>query len=177
MDWSKAKSILIIALVITNVLMASLYFGQQRETRLQSQAAAQSAAEYVASRGVVLECKVPTKEIKLPVLFVSFSEGNDAAELRYKNYPVELSGEGYGVPVSYSTGSAEGRVASASSALVSLVSGLDPDTADGLIISDISLVYWINRSGFSASAEEDTAVPAWKITTSEGVIYINAFSE
>ena len=180
MDWSKAKSILIIALVITNVIIASLYFGQLREERLQSEAAAKSAAEYVADRGAVLYCSIPTKDIKLPVLFVSFSEDAKAGELRYKNYPVEISGEGYGVPVSYSTGEAEGSVASASSALVSFVSGFDMasiPSGDVLAISDISLVYWINRSGFSASAEEDTAVPAWKITTSGGVFYVNAFSE
>ena len=180
MDWSKAKSILIIALVITNLLIASMYFGQLREERLQSESAARSAAEYVSSRGVTLDCAIPTKEIKLPVLFVSFSDDAKSTDLRYKNYPVEISGEGYGVPVSYSTGEAVGRVGSASSALVSFVSGLDSVSfvpPEGLIIRDISLVYWINRSEFSSSVEEDTAIPAWKFTTSYGVYYVNAFSD
>jgi len=179
MDWSKAKSILIIALIIANILIASAYVGELREEQQARDAAALSAAEYAASCGVYVYCKVPAKDVKLPVLFVSFSDSAEAAELSYKGCPVELTGEGYGVPVSFSTGDAEGHVESASSALVSFISGLDdaPVNGEPLCISDISLVYWINRSSFSPSVAEDTAVPAWKFTTNGGVFYESAFSD
>ena len=181
MDWSKAKNILIVALIITNLLIASLYFGELYEEQRARDLAAHSAWEYAASRGVFLYCPIPAKEIKLPVLFVRFSDDAEAEELRYKNFPVELTGDGYGVPVAYGTGEAVGRVDSASSALLSFVSGYEaPATnvnGDPLCISNISLVYWINRSAFSSSVAEDTAVPAWKFETNDGVFYISAFSD
>jgi len=180
MDWSKAKTILIIALIITNIVIASVYFSELHEEQVQRDLAAASAAEYVASCGVQLNCGIPVKDVRLPVLFVSFSDEKEAKKLSYKGYPVELSGEGYGVPAAFSTGVAEGRVSSAASALIRFVSGLDQVSsirAEGLSIDSIELVYWINRSAFAASAEEDTAIPSWKISTSSGVVYINAFSD
>ena len=180
MDWSKAKSVLIIALIITNILMASLYFGELYEEQRARDAAAANAAAYLSSCGVELNCDIPSKDVRLPVLFVTFSGSADERQMSYKGYPVELTGEGFGVPSSYSTGGAEGSVASASSAVISFVSGLSQQSSvqtEGLVIDSIELVYWINRSAFSASVAEDTAVPAWKISTSSGVFYVNAFSD
>lgn len=178
MDWNKAKTILVIALIITNIIIASVYFSELHDEQKMRDFAAASAAEYLVSCGVQLNCEIPSKDVRLPVLFVSFSEDGDARPLSYKGYPVELSGSG--AVSSFSTGAAEGSVSSASSALIRFVSGLFELSSiqlDGLSIDSIELVYWINRGSFAASAEEDTAIPYWKIGTSSGIVYVNAFSD
>ena len=79
MDWTKAKTILIIALIAANVfLLGNIAWIQVKE----DQAAAVSESEtlaFLASRNVYLETELPDSEGKMPVL-----------EVRYENLDSEI---------------------------------------------------------------------------------------
>ena len=168
MDWSKAKTILIIALLITNLVIGGFYIQAFRQESFALQSAAQSVTEYLAEEGVSITAQIPTKPLKLPVLFVNFENSGNAVE-EYKGYPIAVSGANNAVATSASSGKVKGSVSSASSAILKTIK-LNPKI---MAITNIELVYWVDRSTYSQYGE-DTAFPAWKIYTDKGEYYVEA---
>lgn len=168
MDWSKAKTILIITLLITNLVVGGFYIESFKQERLALQAAADSVISHLHDTEVEVIAEIPTKPLKLPVLFINFESSGDAIT-EYGKYPIVVSGASNGVPTSASAGNVRGKVSSASSAVIR-VTKLNPKISS---ITDIRMVYWVDRSTYSQYGE-DTAFPAWQISTDKGEYYVEA---
>ena len=169
MDWSKAKTIVIIALLVTNLVLGGfLMFDHLQAVNTEKQAA-QSAAEYLSAHGIALNCELPATVTKLPVLFVDFEEGTGEKTLSYNGYLLQVTDAGELVPVTLEPGDVKSPVCGASSAVIKAVmqeSGIRS-------IENVSLVYHVDRSGYS-DAGEDTAFPSWRVQTDLGPFYIEA---
>ena len=82
MDWTKAKTILIIALIAANVfLLGNIVWSQVKEDRAAAVSESETLA-FLASRNVYLETDLPDAEGKMPVL-----------EVRYENMDPDLVAE------------------------------------------------------------------------------------
>ncbi len=173
MDWARAKRILIIMLLAADMILAGYWYGMTARDSAEDRAAAEGAAAFAASQGVVLETEIPQSSERLPVLFVTFGGGEAAS---YKGHAIEVTGSvpGQSFPKVQSAGKTRARLSSAGAALVSLLSR--EDIPSGATISSIELVYWVDRSLLSGEGSEDTAVPAWKFVTYAGNYYIIALN-
>ena len=168
MDWSKAKTILIVALLITNLIVGGFYFSSFASEKNALEAAAQNTQALLAENGVALNCKIPVKPLRLPVAFINFESSGKAID-SYKGYALVITGEDNAVPVSSTAGESRGLVESASAAVIkTLKLNQDISSVDG-----IELVYQVDRSGYNQLGE-DTAFPAWAVTTNLGTYYIEA---
>lgn len=174
MDWSKAKTILIVALLITNIIIGSAYISGINKEKANMEAAARNAAAYAQSRGVNVRCEIPAEKNKLPVLFVSLDRSGIAEECHYKGIAVETDKSFVGRIIPEGQGDADAELISASNALLKLIG--DMGESD-MTIDDISVVYWLDLSLGDDVAAKDTAVPAWKFSGPDGVYYIEAFGE
>ena len=78
MDWSKAKSILIIALIITNSILFGFNIYNQNTAKdlLNSKKFVKETTELLNERGIKLDCRIPTYKDKLPTLRVEFETYN-----------------------------------------------------------------------------------------------------
>ena len=177
MDWSKAKTIIIIALLVTNLLMGGFYLSGYREDLQQRRLAAESAVRYAEQRGVSVSAELPVDQKKLPVLFVSFNYDGGGEVHTHKGLPVEASGDLDAEILPESEGDTDGLLIAASKALVKLIDGFEGSVPQGLDIEKVSLVYWVDTSLSSESALEDTAIPAWKFESGGNCYYIEAFAE
>jgi regulatory protein YycI of two-component signal transduction system YycFG len=63
MDWTKAKNILIIALLVTNLIIGAAYLGTVREKEREWEYQARSTASYLAALGVPRETGIPAKPV------------------------------------------------------------------------------------------------------------------
>jgi len=169
MDWSKAKTILIIALLITNVILGGFYANSYFADINSEKTSIENAREYLASRGVSVDCKVPVMAMKLPVIFVNFEVGANAKSMEFRGIPLVVLGETNANAVGCSSGSVGRRLGGASSAIIEACV-YNPDIKS---ISSVNLVYMVDRTGYM-TAGEDTAVPCWELTTDEGVFYYEA---
>lgn len=177
MDWSKAKTIIIIALLITNLFMGSVYISDYRDTMAERELAAESAIRYASQRGVAVSAELPADIKKLPVLFVSFDYGGSGEIHTHKGLPVEASGDFTAEIIPESAGDTNGQLISASDALIKLLDGFSGKIPEGLNIDKVSLVYWVDTSLSAEYALEDTAIPAWKFESGAESYYIEAFAE
>lgn len=181
MDWTKAKTILIIALLITNIIIAYSYNQKLQEAEAQQIEQAISTREFLAQMGIEVETEIPAKPLKKPVLFVRFElleQGVQAEPVYYEDMSVEASDYNGNkiVPISY--GETKRDLASASYALLKLVSAFEESTDGPLTISEIELIYLVENAEYDQLISEDTAVPTWKITTRDGTyFYVNAYGE
>ena len=78
MDWSKAKNLLIIAFVITNIFLIYNIQGEmskQKETQIIDSKHLNDVEQYLNDNGIKLNTHVPEEIISLPMLMV-----------RYKNF-------------------------------------------------------------------------------------------
>ena len=177
MDWSKAKTILIIALLISNIFMGSLYLSRLSDREYGLEAAAQNVVRYARAQGIKLDVELPTEERRMPVLFVYLKYGQAAGvpAIEYKGVPVEAA-EGLNAEIiPENEGDTKGRLISASDALLKLLDGFGDDVPQGLEISEVRLIYWLNPLITDGSTLEDTAVPAWKFVTNMGDYRVEAF--
>lgn len=168
MDWSKAKNILIIALLITNLVLGFFYLQGFSENKKNADSFTESLSEYIEQRGGSVECGLPVYGKKLPVLFVSFSK--DAAETSYKGIPVESESES---AVVESAGDAKAKIRPSAEAVLDMISDGSIQT-EGLVISDVKLVYWTEHSAYVGGGQ-DTAFPSWRIETNSGVYHVTAY--
>ena len=68
MDWSKAKNIIIAALIAANLFLGYTYFSQQTDLKAQARDSARYTAEYLELMGAQLNCSLPLEREKLPVV-------------------------------------------------------------------------------------------------------------
>ncbi len=175
MDWSKAKTVLIIGLLIANLALGGLYLAQQGQGERDVAAFAHNTEIYLANMGVDLETSLPLETPRLPVLFVTYGEGGDASR-EYGGLRVEGGAAGVS-PAASSAGDTKQQVRPAASAALELANELGAEQLKGLVIEDVELVYWIDSGSFGGAATEDTAVPSWKFSTNLGDHYLSAYEE
>ena len=181
MDWTKAKTILIIALLITNIIIGYTYSEKLKEAEAQQIEQAISTREFLAQLGIEVETDIPAKPLKKPVLFVRFEplvQGMQKEPVYYEEMLVEASDYNGSniVPISY--GETKRDLSSASYALLKLVSDFKKSADSPLTISKIELIYLVENAEYDQVISEDTAVPTWKITTGKGeYFYVNAYGE
>jgi len=180
MDWSKAKTILIIALLITNMILGGYCVADIIQDRNAELLLAKNAEKYLAERGIEFNVNAPKVPQRLPVAFVRFAS-EDAGKLgekiktSYKGIPVEGEApDGY-VVVIESLGKSKGRLISSSKALLELVSR--SDAADISRITEIRLVYRVDNMDYASKSVRDTAMPCWCFETDAGSFYVTAYDE
>ncbi len=180
MDWTKAKNILIIALLVTNLIIGTAYLGTIREKQREWEDQARNTAEYLAALDVPLETGIPAKPVKMPVLFVRFEPldaENVSGAVYYQDTPVE-STDGSVAVIPIAPGDNRREVVSASYALLKYLAAMDQQGHEASGIKEIGLIYLVDTSGYDEAISEDTAVPAWKLSLSDGqTFYINAYGE
>lgn len=176
MDWAKAKTILIIALLAICLLLGGILVARDANEKAETRNAANAALEYLENQGISFNCDVPLNRPSLPVLFVHF---NPATQNRtnilkeYKGIDIVAGGQPGYMPELSSAGKAKAKVITASSAVLKAVAQAgDPK---GLEINSVELVYYVDPEGFNPNSE-DTAVPCWAVRTSRGIYYINAYN-
>ncbi len=180
MDWYKAKTILIIALLVTCLILGGILGWQKISARKEDQEAAVSAVEFLEYQGVSFNCDIPLTRPKLPVLFVGFypiyssqlPKYEDISE--YDKVRVEIENTMPYLPMLISSGEERAQVGTASSAV--LKAAVDAENLKTLQINSINLVYYIDAQDINENSR-DTAIPSWKIETNQGVFYINAFEQ
>ena len=177
MDWSKAKTIIIVALLLTNLFMGSVYLSESKEAAQERRLAAESAVKYAAQKGVTVSAELPVDIRKLPVLFVSFDYSGSKEIHTHKGLPVEASGDFAAEIIPESAGDTNGQLITASEALIKLLDGSGGSVSAGTDIDKVSLVYWVDTSLSAEYALEDTAIPAWKFESGSDCYYIEAFAE
>jgi regulatory protein YycI of two-component signal transduction system YycFG len=97
MDWTKAKTILIVALLVTNLVLAGAYLFQN--IKFDDEAEMQDATiKLLAAKNIYLDTKIPEEQPKMPKLTVQFDTINedDVNELIESQTPLadaELSDE------------------------------------------------------------------------------------
>lgn len=196
MDWSKAKTILIIVLLAVCLwLSGTLVYREVLENKETARAAIY-VREYLETQGASYIADIPLDRPSLPVIFIIMQEAGQAEPLtNFKGFEVCYPGSGL-VPVLEKAGKNKAKVGTASSALMMVAGNLtereqgEPDEPDGnlppeadvsasnpvkgLEINSVTLVYYVDFSGGSAGGK-DTAIPSWRIETNRGTFYINAF--
>ncbi|WP_027399638.1 two-component system regulatory protein YycI [Anaerovorax odorimutans] len=73
MDLTRAKSILIIALILTNLLLIFSYFNKENNFESFDNAA---LIEHLKSKNIILQTEIPEKQNRLPVLSVKYDHLN-----------------------------------------------------------------------------------------------------
>lgn len=90
MDWSKAKNVMIIALLITNAFLLYLFLDKNYE---KVETASETSIKRVLSEhDISLKTKIPEVRTKLPVLSLSYTSPNgEIVEEKLKNRSFKLS--------------------------------------------------------------------------------------
>jgi len=175
MDWAKAKTILIIALLVICMLLGGILVARNTRERIADKQAAQNAVDYLMNQGASSICDIPLSRPSLPVLFIHFNQAslNRSVNLEeYKGIKLVAPGQpGYLVELS-SAGKSKAKIITASSAV--LKAAYSAGKYEGLEIQSIELVYYVDPEGFNPQAE-DTALPCWAVKTNYGTYYINAY--
>ena len=174
MDWAKAKTILIIVLLAFCLVLSGVLVVRDVNTKRQLDENKEAAISYLNTLGVTVETEIPTKRVKLPVLFVEYnSKKNDSEELSYKKYLVyanDVSSSKYTITAE---GEKTAEVMPASSAIVEATSRFG---SQGLIITGVELCYYIDNNEVGVSnGSSDTAFPAWRVETSAGNCFVLAY--
>ena len=176
MDWSKAKTILILALLIVCMVLSGILISRRVSENRANIRAIEDTKEYLKTIHAELNAEIPNNRPSLPVLFVEYDKSSEE-ELTYKTYKVfTASGDSKGL-VLQSEGKEKAKVISASSALLKVVT--EPTDYSGIInIKAIDLVYYIDVDTTKGeSVGNDTAIPYWRIETNLGLRYINAYAQ
>lgn len=172
MDWSKAKTILIAILLVLCLILSGILFSRKLDEAKAIEAGRVAAKEYLEGIGVVLNAEIPKTRPALEVLFLQRKEG--ATQLKNGHYLVytnEASNVSYEIT---EHGKGKAKVISASSALLQMATMTE--NPKGLEINDIELCYYVDDKGFKPQeTNTDTAIPAWRIESSNGVYYILAY--
>lgn len=92
MDWSKAKNILIIAFIVTNIFLTyslqSKFFGQQ-ESQMITDEYVMDVEKHLNNNGIHLDVNIPREIVSLPILMVryhGFDAEQTASKLLGKDY-------------------------------------------------------------------------------------------
>jgi len=175
-DWSKAKTILIFVLLIVCLILSGILVNEKMAERKALEDAVEETKIYLKSQGIDLKTDIPLDRPSLPVLFVEYEENTGSDALSYGDYMVyTASGSSKGYTIK-SEGESKAKVISANTALLSAVLS-KLETGKELTITKVELVYYIDAETYQGMpASSDTAIPAWRIETKDGVFYINAYA-
>lgn len=180
MDWTKAKNILMIALLATNLVIGLTYYATIREKREEWVIQAQNTAAYLEELGVPLETEIPNRPLKMPVLFVRFEPSDPEADktpVYEDDIRVESTVSSVTV-IPIDRGDNRREVVSASYALLKYLAAMEHQEKTPVGIEAIELIYLVDTYGYDGAISEDTAVPAWKLSLQDGqVFYVNAYGE
>ena len=176
MDWSKAKNILIAALLIADLILCAFLAEQIKDRDTALKEAAEYAVDYAQSRGISVKTGLPTDRVRMPVLFVELAESGESLT-SYRGTDVDVFGELPRVIVSGRTGSAEGELIPASAALILLTDRLSGSGELPLVVNGVEPVYRLDATNADEGATQDTAVPAWRFSTDKGAYYVEGFVE
>ena len=188
MDWSKAKSLIIAALLVTDLVLGGFLLSSFVKNERTEREAAANVKAYIENLGAQLECGLPDDERRLPVLFMSFGEAESGSTpsgvsasggaLYYKGIPIVVENSEEGItPQVDSIGASRGDIRPSAYAAAELAGDLlaeGREDLSGLVIKDVYLVYWLYNSGSDAS---DTAFPFWCFDTDDTLYYVSAFYE
>ncbi len=177
MNWSKAKTILIVALLIADLFIGSYYLSGLLRSRREEQQRMQDAVRYLEQEGISLEAPLPQDTPRLPALMLQFSDDAPAAagapaHVEYENVPVVLFGQEDAAGFTITPGEVMIETAPAYRALLRILPSLKE--AGVRTIRVVELVYYVAESGIE-DASEDTALPHWGIFTDRGIYYEPAF--
>ena len=177
MDWSKAKNIIIAALLVVNLTIGGLLLQERASERSQLQQAAADTKVFLEAAGMQLDAEVPETAEKLPVLFVTLDRsGEESSDEAYKGYPIIVQGRRVHFTVAGS-GQQSARTIPASEALLKLYARLSSaGSVEGLHVEAVDMVYLLTTDTTSYAAQ-DTAIPAWRIRVSGSTYYVNAYEE
>lgn len=172
MDWSKAKSMMIAILLVINLIIGGMYAKNIIEENRALAAEAASAISYAESKGVMINCPVPSGTKKVNVISVEFSSGSGSSPESYRGLAIELlgvSGQEY-ISRIEKTGSRIDTLPAYTAILKSL--GSVSGSIDGL-----ELIYLVDRTSYSGMAGKDTALPYWKLVSGNNFYYYAAYSD
>lgn len=77
MDWTKAKSILIVALLITNCILGGLYYYQYGGRDVAPETEIEATVSLLAGNGIHVDTVIPDKVKRMPVLFVKYDRTDE----------------------------------------------------------------------------------------------------
>ena len=175
MDWSRAKNILIIALIICNLILTSVYVGQVKTEREKIADLTENAINYVEQKGINIDCAVPNQASDISVINLKFIAGDSAGALartEFDGIPLEVVGlKSSSFIESIQKTGIELNVLPAYTALLKSLESVTED------IDDLELVYLVDRSAYAGEAGEDTALPYWKLSSGGNSYYYAAYAE
>ncbi len=175
MDWSRAKNILIIALIICNLVLGGIYVSQVKAEADKILQLTDNAVEYMQSRGIKISCEVPTSVDDISVIRLRFKAGDSAGGLsrtEFDGIPLEI----VGLKSSSFIESIQATdiVIDVLPAYTALLKSMDSITDE---VDDLELIYLVDRAAYAGEAGEDTALPYWKVSSGGNSYYYAAFAE
>jgi len=79
MDWTKAKTILIIALVITNLVLIATYLAQNNRFQNEGKEMEAAIVKLLEEKNIFIETEIPGERIKMAKLTVQFDKMDEEA--------------------------------------------------------------------------------------------------
>ena len=177
MDWSKAKNIIIAALLLANLLIGGNLLAQRSSQRQQIRQQAADTCAFLEQAGITIDADIPQQAEKMPVIFLRLQRADEAPkEEQYKEYPIVVQGAGLGYELA-GAGQQAAQTITASEALLKLYALLSQEgSVEGKHVETIDLVYLLSP-GDASFAAQDTATPAWRIQVSGRTYYVDAYGE
>ena len=77
MDWTKAKTILIVALLVTNLILVAFYVTQNNRFESDDQEMKEITVKLLESKGIIVETDIPEEHARMPKLTVQFDKMNE----------------------------------------------------------------------------------------------------
>lgn len=77
MDWTKAKTILIVALIITNLVLIGTYFYQSNRFNTNEKEMQDVTVKLLADKGIFIETNIPKEHPKMARLMVKYDKMNE----------------------------------------------------------------------------------------------------
>lgn len=74
MDWTKAKNILIVALLLTDFILGGLYYFQYVRGDVAPESEIEATLEVLKNHSIYVDTEIPERSKRMPVLFVKYDE-------------------------------------------------------------------------------------------------------
>ncbi len=74
MDWTKAKNILIVALLITNIVLVFTYVFANKSLESENEEFTKDTIKLLASKNIFIETEIPGQVSRMPVLIVEYDK-------------------------------------------------------------------------------------------------------
>jgi regulatory protein YycI of two-component signal transduction system YycFG len=172
MDWSKAKTILILALIFTDLLLIATY--GEFDFKSGSFNDSRALSEFLAQKNIYVdEDLIPLKHRAMPVLYVSGKGNGDAGGREFA-----ISGESADGDYTLRFHNRKQETISAPQALLMFMAQTREYEHGDIYIDSIEMVYWLDEIiSVENPVLEDTALPVWKIVYNGGAAaYIDAYA-